>query len=97
MIRAAKPYQSNSYNGTNSEVKRRVKIQDLYEGEFRQSGGTLMGKCPFHDDSNPSFAIYVHTNSWNCFGGCGGGSVIDFYMKLKDVDFKTAIAELEKL
>ena len=36
-------------------------------------------------------------NYWNCFAGCGGGSVIDFWMLLRGIDFKTAVTELEQM
>ena len=57
-----------------------------------------IGLCPFHDDDHPSFGVNDTGNYWNCWAGCGGGSVIDFYMKLKGCDFATAVKELaEKL
>ncbi|HUV53359.1 MAG TPA: CHC2 zinc finger domain-containing protein [Dehalococcoidia bacterium] len=59
-----------------------------------------MGLCPFHDDHNPSFAVNDSGNYWKCFAGCGGGSVIDFYMLYqqqvmgKKCDFSDALTEL---
>jgi hypothetical protein len=61
------------------------------------------GLCPFHDDHQPSFAVNDQGNYWNCFAGCGGGSVIDFYMLYqeriegRECDVKTAISELAEL
>jgi DNA primase len=54
------------------------------------------GLCPFHDYQVESFKVNDEENYWNCFtdSDCGGGSVIDFYMKLKGVDFTTAVKEL---
>lgn len=72
-----------------------IKVESLYNGNWKKSGDTLIGLCPFHEDSTPSFAIYLRTNSWNCFSGCGGGSVIDFYMKLHNISTKTAIERLK--
>ena len=53
-----------------------------------------LGLCPFHDDHRPSFGVNDEGNYWHCFAGCGGGSVIDFWMKWRECDFATAIAEL---
>lgn len=53
-----------------------------------------IGLCPFHDDHHPSFAVNAKSNYWHCFSGCGGGSIIDFWMKWHDCDFKSAIHEL---
>lgn len=37
-----------------------------------------MGKCPFHDDKNPSLSVDVEKGVWFCHAGCGGGGVIEF-------------------
>ena len=52
------------------------------------------GHCPFHDDKNPSFSINDDENYWYCFACKKGGSVIDFWMALKDCDYRTAVREL---
>lgn len=52
------------------------------------------GLCPFHDDEHPSLSVNDDKNYWHCFACGQGGSVIDFYMQLKECDFKTAVAEL---
>lgn len=49
---------------------------------------------PFHDDNHPSFDVNVAGNFWYCFSGCGGGSVVDFWIKLREYDFPAAVAEL---
>jgi len=56
-----------------------------------------IGLCPFHDDQNPSFSINDEENYWQCFAGCGGGSIIDFWMKWQECDFVEAISELADL
>jgi hypothetical protein len=55
------------------------------------------GLCPFHDDRQPSFSVNDRGNYWHCFAGCGGGSIIDFWMKWRDCDFTTAVSELAEL
>jgi hypothetical protein len=55
------------------------------------------GYCPFHDDQHASFAVNAEGNYWSCFAGCGGGSLIDFWMKYQNCDFKTAIRELANM
>lgn len=52
------------------------------------------GLCPFHDDQNASFSINIRENYWKCFAGCGGGSIIDFWMLWKNYDFLEAIYDL---
>lgn len=61
------------------------------------------GRCPFHDDQVSSFSVNAEENYWHCFAGCGGGSIIDFWMmyqrqvEKKPGDFKTAIKELSQM
>lgn len=55
------------------------------------------GLCPFHDDERASFSVNTHDNYWYCFAGCGGGSIIDFWMKWRKADFVTAVAELSDM
>jgi hypothetical protein len=62
--------------------------------ELSKSG---KGLCPFHDDHVESFSVNDEGNYWNCFAGCGGGSVIDFWMKLRACDFRTALTDLSDM
>ncbi len=42
------------------------------------------GLCPFHDDHKKSFGVNRERNYWHCYAGCGGGSIIDFWMKWRE-------------
>ena len=33
------------------------------------------GRCPFHEDRNPSFSINFDKGVWCCFSGCGQGTI----------------------
>lgn len=50
--------------------------------------------CPFHNENTPSLKLYPESQSWYCFGCGEGGSIIDFVMKLYDLDFKAACQRL---
>lgn len=60
-------------------------------------------KCPFHDDTHPSFVVNSITGGFKCFaGGCNRhGSLFDFWIDYKglnrDADFAQAVAELAQL
>lgn len=71
-------------------------ILELYTGTLKKMGKVYIGKCPFHNETQGSFAIYPETNTYNCFGGCGGGDVVKFYQIVNNCDFKTAVEELSK-
>lgn len=56
-----------------------------------------VGKCPFHQDDHDSFGVNAKGNYWNCFAGCGGGTIIDFWMKWRGIEFSDAVNELADL
>jgi 5S rRNA maturation endonuclease (ribonuclease M5) len=58
------------------------------------SGGWVTGLCPFHKDSENSFAYNKNTLQFCCFAGCGKGSVFDFLMYESGQDFKATMLEI---
>lgn len=75
------------------KVKRGITVEELVS-QYVDLTAKGLGKCPFHDDEVASFSVNAKGNYWHCFAGCGGGSVIDFWMKLNDMDFKEATKDL---
>jgi len=75
------------------KVKRQITVEEVVS-QYVDLNGKGAGKCPFHEDANPSFSVNAKENYWQCFSGCGGGSVIDFWMKLNNIDFKEAVMDL---
>jgi hypothetical protein len=65
--------------------------------DLKPTASGAVGLCPFHDDHHPSFGVNTEGNYWHCFAGCGGGSVIDFWMKWRKCDFATAVRELAEM
>ncbi len=57
-------------------------------------GGHLAGKCPFHDDSTPSFIVTPAKNLFHCLGCGAGGTVIDFVMRHDGLSFRHAVEVL---
>ena len=85
---------------TDREIKKAnsYPIETLFGGSWKRSGKIIRVRCPFqgHRDSIPSFTIYPDTNSWFCFGGCGGGDAIRFIERYCDVSFQEAVEYLLK-
>ncbi|MEO8024656.1 CHC2 zinc finger domain-containing protein [Polaromonas sp.] len=80
-------------------LKDEVAVQRLVEAagvELRKSGKDWIGKCPFHDDSEPSLVVTPAKNLWHCFGCQCGGGPIDWVMKLKGVSFRHAVELLKE-
>jgi DNA primase len=60
--------------------------------ELKKAGADLVGRCPFHDDREPSLVVSPGKNLWHCLGACGaGGSTIDWVMRSKGVSFRHAV------
>jgi hypothetical protein len=51
-------------------------------------------KCPFHNEKTASLKVWEKENRWYCFGCNERGDVIDLYMKMNNVDIKTAVKSL---
>lgn len=78
-------------------IKRDVPLTDLcrdYGIELSGSGKNRLGRCPFHEDDEPSFAVTPSKNLWNCLAGCGGGDSIALVMKKEGISFRRAAEKL---
>ncbi len=47
--------------------------------------------CPFHNEKTASLKAYKSGKRFKCFGCGAEGGMIDFVMRLNNVDFKTAV------
>lgn len=48
---------------------------------LRKAGASYKGKCPFHDDTTPSFVVTPSRGIYKCFACGEGGDVVTFLMK----------------
>ncbi|MBK9373268.1 MAG: toprim domain-containing protein [Holophagales bacterium] len=76
-------------------IREEVQLERLAEArgvELRRHGADLIGRCPFHDDREPSLVVTPGKNLWHCLGACQtGGSPIDWVMKAEGVSFRHAV------
>lgn len=52
--------------------------------------------CPFHEDSSPSFSVFLGDDGfehWKCHAGCGAGDAIDFLAKARGMSNADACRE----
>jgi len=84
-------------------VKRSVDLVDLVRSsgvELEKKGKNWVGKCPFHNDQNPSLIVSPDKGLWNCLGACrnnghaSGGDAIGWLVRLKGISFREAMKEL---
>ena len=65
-----------------------------YLPDAKKNGNSLIAKCPFHDDSTPSFCIDITSGKYHCFGCQEKGNFIGFKAKLEGKDTTTVYQEL---
>ena len=78
-------------------VRDRARIEEVVGSyvTLRNTGGTMKGLCPFHDERTPSFQVTPSRGYWYCFGACGeGGDVISFMQKIDNLSFVEAVERL---
>lgn len=78
-------------------VKRNAPIAEVVSRyvQLRSSGLSGRGRCPFHDDHNPSLMVYPESGTFRCYGCGRHGDVIDFLMAVERVSFLRALDLLE--
>jgi hypothetical protein len=59
---------------------------------LKRQGAWLVGRCCFHEDHIPSFA--VKDGRWICWAGCGRGDTIEFIRRLRNLSFAEAVRAL---
>lgn len=64
------------------------------EISLKKSGKYFIGRCPFHDDKNPSLIIYPDTQRFKCYGCQQSGDVIEFVRQYHGLSFREALQEL---
>jgi DNA primase catalytic core len=80
-------------------LKEEVSVEQLVRAhgiELAKSGKDWRGKCPFHEDSTPSFVVTPAKNLWHCFGCNAGGGPVDWAMKANGISFRHAVELLRE-
>ena len=91
--------QARDLSDTIAQVKARVRLEDEVRRrgvELRGGLRRLEGCCPLgrHEDSTPSFNVYLDTQRFYCFGCHCGGDVLDFVQEMDGCSFLDALARL---
>jgi len=58
--------------------------------ELKSQGGDLVGRCPFHDDHDPSMRVTPGKGLWRCMSCGATGNVIQFVQKFDGISFRHA-------
>jgi DNA primase len=91
--------QARDLSDAIAQVKARVLLVDeVRRRGVELRGGTrrLEGRCPLggHQDSTPSFNVYLDTQRYYCFGCHAGGDVLDFVQEMDGCSFLEALERL---
>lgn len=62
--------------------------------EFKRTGATYKGLCPFHEEKSPSFIIRKGDSHYHCFGCGAHGDAIQFLMSHEKMNFSGAVENL---
>jgi DNA primase len=71
------------------------KIVEWYT-DLAPDGGALVGLCPFHEETSPSFTVYPDRGTYFCFGCEESGDVIAFLMRRESMTYGQALEALEE-
>lgn len=80
------------------QLVNRVEIEEIVSSyvQLKRAGRNPKGLCPFHSERSPSFVLYPDTQSFYCFGCGAGGDVINFIMRIENLDYPEAVRFLAR-
>jgi len=78
------------------QIKERLGIVDIVSSYIKldKAGTNYKAKCPFHNESTPSFIVSPTRNTFYCFGCGAKGDVFSFVEQFEGTDFKGALKTL---
>jgi len=80
------------------EIKDAASLEEVV-GQYvklQARGKNLVGLCPFHADTAPSFTVAPEKGIFHCFGCGAGGNVFSFLMQYQRLSFPEAVQELAR-
>lgn len=77
-------------------LRQKVDLVDVLSTyvEFKRTGATFKGLCPFHDEKSPSFIVQRGDTHYHCFGCGAHGDAIQFLMNHQKLKFSDAVEHL---
>jgi len=81
---------------TDDQIQKARLRFDLIAAEvaLKPKGRELAGLCPFHNEKTPSFYVVPDKGFFHCFGCGAHGDPIGFVMRLRNLGFVDAVAEM---
>ncbi len=90
---------NNVLDSIRNRISLRLLAEEAGAAFIRPQGSAASSCCPLHGGDNPTaFRLYADGARWHCFTRCphdaNDGDIFTFYMRWKNVDFKTALHDL---
>ncbi len=81
-----------------NEIRSKINIVDIISEHvsLTKKGQYYWGKCPFHNDNNPSMSVDEKRQTYTCWSCHNSGNVFNFYEQIENVSFKEALSALGK-
>src|SRR5579859_1498083 len=70
------------------------RVAAAYDLTLTRVGNHLVGLCPLHRETRPSFTVYPQSGTFYCFGCRQGGDVIELVRRLEGIGFGAAVERL---
>lgn len=65
--------------------------------KLRRTKNRLVGRCPLHDEPNPTLTVDPRTNTFQCFGCGADGDGITFLKRVEGLTYGQALEALENI
>jgi len=90
------PAPPASHDDLKERVRDAVDIVDLVGTylSLRRAGKAMVGLCPWHEDSRPSFHVNPERQTFRCWVCNLGGDVFSFLMRMERLEFREALEQL---
>ena len=86
----------SSHDDLKERVRDAIDIVDLIGTylSLRRAGKAMVGLCPWHEDSRPSFHVNPDRQTFRCWVCNLGGDVFTFLMRMERLEFREALEQL---
>lgn len=85
----------NNQNTIN-EIRSKIDIVELISEyvPLSKKGKYYWGKCPFHNDNNPSMSVDPNRQTYTCWSCHNSGNVFNFYEQIENITFPETLKRL---
>ena len=86
----------SSHDDLKERVRDAIDIVDLVGTylSLRRAGKAMVGLCPWHEDSRPSFHVNPERQTFRCWVCNIGGDAFSFLMRMERLEFREALEQL---